>query len=123
MTSAYDIWLHVENTFWWWWGPVLAIVAATSYYMVQLSAAQTWSGTLARIALLVGNVMLLASFGYALCGFGHSGLTRVGVLFIMVAKLLMVRQFALACQAQRRYRPVDARFGKRVLAALVEDHA
>lgn len=123
LNSAYDVWLHVENTFWWWWGPVLAIVAVTSYYMIQLSAAQTLSGTIARIAMLLGNLLLVASFGYDFCGFGRGGLTRVGVLSIMFAMLLMVRQFALACRAQRRFRPVDDRFGKRVLAALVEDHA
>lgn len=123
MNSAYEFWLHVENSFWWWWGPILTIVGATSYYMIQLSAARTTSGIIARTALLIGNVLLLTSFVYDFCGFGHSGLTRMGVFGIMVAKLLMVRQFALACRAQRKLRPVDERFGKRVLAALIEDHA
>ncbi len=122
MTSAVTFWQHAENTFWWWWAPILTMSGFGLYYMAQLRAARTPSGIIARICLFVGFLCLIMSFVYDLCGAGRNGITRVGFLLIMLAVVLIVRQFALDCRGKRQFLPSEPRFGKRVLAVLVEDH-
>ena len=120
MSSAVEFWQHVENTFWWFWAPILVMSCTGLYYMAQLRAAQSPSGIVARILLLNGFLCMIASFAYDFFGAGRNGITRVGLLLIMAAMVLIVRQFAMACKERRRHIPVDGRFGKRVLAALVD---
>ncbi len=122
MSSAADLFQHFENAVWIWWCPVVALSLAGLFYMAQLSAPQTMSGSIARIFMLVGFVCMISAFVYSLAGAAHNGLTRVGVLFLMASAVMIVRQFALACKKERLTREPDPSFGKRVLATLVDEH-
>jgi hypothetical protein len=121
MNSAIEFWQHVENAFWWWWAPIVAMSVASIYYMAQLSAPYTVSGTLSRIYFLFGYACMLGGFCFEFFAWGHTGLVRIGMLAIVAGATLLIRQYALACKVERRQAASDPRFGKRVLAALVED--
>lgn len=120
MNSAVEFWQHAENTFWGWWGPVLLMCTCGLFYMSRLQAAETFSGKVARIFLLVGFFCMVAAFFYSMFGNAHNGVTRMGMLLIMAGTVLVIRQFALACAQVRKQTPSDSRFGKRVLAVLVD---
>ena len=122
MTSSLEFWEHVENSFWAWWLPVFALSFTGLFYMAQLRAAQSFSGSIARICLFLGFICMLGAFVFAVCTDStHNGIARLGILLIMTAVVLIVRQFAIACVAARKEAPADPSFGKRVLAVLTED--
>ncbi len=123
MTSANDLWLHVDNARWFWSVPAGIMATTGLYYMSQLSAPQTVSGILGRVLFMVGFTLMLGSAVYDVCGWGRNGLGRFGVLFVMAGSVTLIRQVALSCIRQRKNtKEPHATFGRRVLASLIEGH-
>lgn len=121
MTSAYALWTYAENARWFWLIPTAFMSITALYYMALLSAPRTFTGTLSRVLFVTGFAGMLGSVFFDLCGWSHNGLARFSVLFLMGGAVLLIRQIALACIKDRRWKfQPGMKLGERVLASLVQ---